>query len=248
MDTCVIVIPARMGASRFPGKPLVDLLGKPMVQWVVEAARASGIADRVIVAAPDQEILDACAKFGGEAVLTSHSHPTGTDRIAEVAQKVPAEIYVNVQGDEPLIDPATIRACVNPMLHDPSVEMASVFATCQDHEIDNPACVKVVTDLDSNALYFSRYPIPFPRNERREPVKKHIGLYAFRRDLLSRFATWEPTDLEGVESLEQLRFLAHGVRIRMSLGEGTQTAIDTPEQVEEVCRILRSRMHASEGH
>lgn len=240
--SCVVVIPARMGSTRFPGKPLCDLLGKPMVQWVVEASRAADIADRVVVATPDAEIAEACARFGAQAVLTSPDHPTGTDRLAEVARTLHADVYVNVQGDEPLVSPESIRACAAPMLADAGVSMASVFSGCPPREWDDPSVVKVVTDAEGYALYFSRFPIPYPRNERPSPVKKHVGLYAYRADVLHAFATWPMGDLEQAESLEQLRFLHNGVRIRMSEGQGAELAVDTPEQAEQVRAILRSRL------
>lgn len=239
---CVIVIPARMGASRFPGKPLVNLLGKPMVQWVWEAAASAGVGDRVVVATPDTEIVEACASFGAEAVLTSHDHPTGTDRIAEVAERVVADVYVNVQGDEPLIRAESIKACADPLLGNSGITMGSVFSECPPDEYDEPATVKVVTDSEGFALYFSRYAIPFPRNERRVPVKKHVGLYAYRRDTLLSFRTWPMSNLEVAESLEQLRFMHHGVRIFMAPGAGTELAVDTPEQADQVRRILESRL------
>lgn len=143
---CLIVIPARMGSTRFPGKPLVDLCGKPMLQWVYEACVAAGVGDGIVVATPDWEIQDACKSFGAEAVLTSQEHPTGTDRIAEVAKGLEAEVYINVQGDEPLIRSATVTVCAAPMLKDPAIEMASVFSPCPIEEVDNPSTVKVVTD------------------------------------------------------------------------------------------------------
>lgn len=236
--SCVIVIPARMGASRFPGKPLADLCGKPMIQWVYEAAVASGIGEQVVIAAPDQEIIEACTSFGAESVLTSPNHPTGTDRIAEVARKIEADVYVNVQGDEPLIKPSSIAACAQPLLSDERIQMGSVFCVCTAAEHDNPATVKVVTDLNNFALYFSRHPIPFERNPRIGPVKKHIGLYAYRRQPLLEFAQWGMSPLETAESLEQLRFMEHGVRIFMSEAEGTELAVDTPDQADQVRRIL----------
>jgi 3-deoxy-manno-octulosonate cytidylyltransferase (CMP-KDO synthetase) len=228
-----------MGSTRFPGKPLCDLLGKPMVQWVYEAALASGVADEVIVAAPDQEIIDACAKFGARALLTSFDHQTGTDRIAEVADKVQADVYVNVQGDEPLIQSSSIKACAQPLLDNSSIQMGSVYSECAENEFDNPAVVKVVTDNDEFALYFSRHPIPFARNARVKPVKKHVGLYAYRRDALLNFAKWPMGVLETAESLEQLRFMENGVRIYMAPAAGTELAVDTPEQADEVREILR---------
>lgn len=227
-----------MASTRFPGKPLVDLLGKPMIQWVVEAAIASGVATRVMVATPDAEILEACRGFGAEAVLTRADHPSGTDRIAEVALGYRADVYVNVQGDEPLIRPATIRACAEPLLADPELKMASVYSECPPSEIDSPDVVKVVTDSDGFALYFSRCPIPFPRNQRFQPVKKHVGIYAYRSDVLRRFSGWRAGALEQAESLEQLRFLENGVRIKMAHGAGTELAVDTPEQADEVRRLL----------
>lgn len=238
---CAIVIPARMGSTRFPGKPLVDLMGKPMVQWVVEAAHRAEIAERVIVATPDREILDACRSFGAEALLTRNDHPTGTDRIAELAETVTAEVYVNVQGDEPLIRPESIRACAQPLLEDATVPMGSVYSDCPDEEAENPAVVKVVTDLQGFALYFSRFPIPYPRAFRSQPLKKHVGIYAYRREVVQAFSTWPQSPLEKAESLEQLRFMENGIRIRMSEGAGSELAVDTPEQAEEVRRILAAR-------
>jgi 3-deoxy-manno-octulosonate cytidylyltransferase (CMP-KDO synthetase) len=235
---CAIVIPARMGSSRFPGKPLVDLMGKPMVQWVVEAAQAAEVADRVIVATPDAEIYDACRAFGAEAAITRADHPSGTDRIAEVAERLDADVYVNVQGDEPLLPAATIRALAAPMIEG-TYPVGSVFAPCPKEETDNPAVVKVVMRLDGSALYFSRHAIPYPRGDRR--LFKHIGLYAYRRAALEAFVKVEPTPLERAESLEQLRFLEMGYAIQMFEGSGSALAVDTPEQAEEVRRILAAR-------
>jgi 3-deoxy-manno-octulosonate cytidylyltransferase (CMP-KDO synthetase) len=230
-----------MGSTRFPGKPLVDLLGKTMVQRVYEAAIESNVGDQVVVATPDPEIMEACESFGATGVLTRHDHITGTDRIAEVAEKIVAEVYVNVQGDEPLIQPSSIAACAEPLLHDPSIQMGSVFCDCLESEENDPSAVKVVTDESGFALYFSRCPIPFPRNPRQVSLKKHLGLYAFRRDPLMQFSKWQPTALELTESLEQLRFLGNGIRIKMSMSVGAELAIDTPEQADEVRRILASR-------
>lgn len=238
---CAIVIPARMDSTRFPGKPLADLCGKPMVQWVWEAAMAAGVADRVLIATPDEAIIQACNAFGAESILTSDRHPTGTDRIAEVAQQVEADVYVNVQGDEPLIKPQTIRDCAEAVLDHPEVEMASAWCPCPPEDQDNPAAVKVVTEAADFALYFSRHAIPFPRSTRVEPVKKHVGIYVFGRNALLGFAEWPQSPLEIAESLEQLRFLHYGVRIKMVHVEPTEVAVDTPEQAEEARRWLAQR-------
>ncbi|MBX3118979.1 MAG: 3-deoxy-manno-octulosonate cytidylyltransferase [Fimbriimonadaceae bacterium] len=245
---CVIVVPARMASTRFPGKPLVDLCGKPMIQWVCEAASESGMADRIIVATPDQEIIEACVGFGTEAMLTSYDHPSGTDRVAEVARAVGANYYVNVQGDEPLINPITIRRLARLMVDDPKRQVATSYCECPSEEEENPAVVKVVTDGQDRALYFSRYPIPFPRNQRRAPLKKHIGIYAYRQPALEQFTHWAMGDLEQSESLEQLRFLENGVGIAMSEGIESELAVDTPEQAEEVRGILSARMRRTDSH
>ena len=233
MLSSAIVIPARMGSTRFPGKPLVDLCGKPMIQWVYERSVASGVGTQVIVATPDEEIIEACLRFGAPSVLTRMDHPTGTDRIAEVAEKVQADVYINVQGDEPLIDIETIQSIIQPF-SDAGVRMASVFSECPESEIDNPSVVKVVTDLGGNALYFSRCSIPYPRIPRTAPAKKHIGIYAYRRDVLLEYPSWSQTPLELSESLEQLRFLENGVGIRMVPGQGSIISVDTPDQADEV--------------
>ncbi len=239
--TCAIVIPSRMGSTRFPGKPLCDLLGKPMVQWVYEAAVASQVTPTVIVATPDQEIVDACHSFGATAMLTSPHHPSGTDRIAEVADSFPADFYINVQGDEPLIQTSDIQACAQPLIDDPSIAMASVMTECPEHEIENHAVVKVVVDMADFALYFSRLPIPYNRNPRVAPVRKHIGIYAYRHSVVEEFGHWKQSPLESAESLEQLRFMEHGIRIKMAHGHGSALAVDTPEQAEAVRQLLAER-------
>jgi 3-deoxy-manno-octulosonate cytidylyltransferase (CMP-KDO synthetase) len=236
----VVVIPARMASTRCPGKPLRVLAGKPMVQWVYEAALNAALPKRVLVATPDSEIVSAVKDFGGEAILTSANHTTGTDRIAEVAQKVEAVAYVNVQGDEPLIEPASIDACAKPVA-DGVAEMASVYDCAADSEVDDPNVVKVVTDPAGNALYFSRSSIPFARSQSGLRIKKHVGLYAYTGAALASFASWEPTPLEKTEVLEQLRFLENGIQIKMSYAPGTPLAVDTPEQADEAARLLAAR-------
>jgi len=237
---CVIVIPARMASTRFPGKPLVDLCGRPMVQWVYDAAVQSQVSNRVVVATPDEEIYSVAKAFGAEAVMTRQDHPSRTDRLAEVESHFDAEVFLNVQGDEPLIDPKTIQACAAPFVM-PEVAMSSVFTDCHPDEEHNPAAVKVVTDLAGYALYFSRYAIPFERNPRGESLKKHVGIYGFRKETLLAFSKWPQSPLEQAESLEQLRFLENGVRIKMERGEASPVAVDTPEQAEAVRAILAER-------
>lgn len=236
-----IVIPARMASTRFPGKPLVDLVGKPMIQWVVERARAAEITDRILVATPDDDILSVCEKLGVEAVRTRLDHPSGTDRLAEVAQNLEVDVFINVQGDEPLIRPETIRACAQPFSADPAVRVSSVWSPLPEEEAENPAVVKVVTAANGDALYFSRYPIPLSRSGAPVARKKHVGIYGYRRDVLLEFPSWTMGLLEAAESLEQLRFLENGVAIRMSQGEGSELAVDTPEQAEEVRSLLEAK-------
>lgn len=242
---CLIVIPARMASTRFPGKPLAPLAGKPMVQWVWESACQVREADAVVIATPDQEIMDAARGFGADAELTRADHPSGTDRLAEVAQRRPAEAYVNVQGDEPMVGPDTISVCARALLDDPSVQVASLWAPAEPHEVEDPSVVKVVLADGGDALYFSRYAIPYPRSARQAPVRKHLGLYAFRNHALQWFASSRPGALEQTESLEQLRFLEGGWRIRMAQGQPTPVAVDTPEQAEQADRLLRLRVQGA---
>lgn len=231
------VIPARLASTRLPRKVLRELAGELLLAWVYRAAKACPLLDEVVVAADSEEVQAVCRERGWPCVMTSPDLPSGTDRLHAVSQQMDATIYVNVQGDEPLVPPEAIRACAAPLLADSTVEMGSVFAPCPEEEWDNPAVVKVVTALNGDALYFSRYAVPFPRSPR--TVEKHLGLYAFRRDVLRRFATWPQTPLEIAESLEQLRFLENGVRIRMSEGQGSALAVDTPEQAEQVREAIR---------
>lgn len=232
----VAVIPARMGSTRFPGKPLTDLAGRPMIEWVYRAVREATIPREVYIATPDVEIADAATSFGAEVVMTRNDHSTGTDRVAEAAEKIGADAYVNVQGDEPLVPPIAVDACAKLLLD--GAEMSSVYCWAEDAELENPAVVKVVTDLQGRALYFSRSVIPHARAPRVERVKKHMGIYGYRASVLSRFSDWEPTPLERTEMLEQLRFMEHGIEIHMALTEGSPIAVDTPEQAAIASELL----------
>jgi 3-deoxy-manno-octulosonate cytidylyltransferase (CMP-KDO synthetase) len=239
------VIPARYTSSRFPGKPIASIAGKPMIQHVFERVRRAQRVSRTLVATDEPRIRDAVEEFGGHAVLTRRDHTTGTDRVAEVAAHIPAEIYINVQGDEPLIDPTTIDGLVAALGEDPAVQVASATgAIVQPNDIMDPNVTKVVRDFDGNALYFSRAPIPWVR-DRQETVAarhwKHIGLYAFRREALLDFPTLPPGELERLEQLEQLRWLENGYRIRMVETEYDAISVDVPADIDRVEKLLANR-------
>jgi 3-deoxy-manno-octulosonate cytidylyltransferase (CMP-KDO synthetase) len=237
------VIPARHASSRFPGKPLAPIAGKPMIQHVVERAREAKSLTGVIVATDDAKIKSAVESFGGEAILTRADHRTGTDRVAEVAAHRQADIYLNVQGDEPLIDSGAIDALVSAMLEDDSIQIAGpCVAITQPNDIMDPHITKVVRDFDGNALYFSHAPIPWVRDSPDSITPhhwKHIGMYAFRRDALLEFPTLPPGELERIEQLEQLRWLENGYRIRIIETEYDAISVDVPADVERVEKLLR---------
>ena len=236
------IIPARYASTRFPGKPLALLAGKPMVQWVYERACQAELLNEVIIATDDQRIFDAVKKFGGRVVMTRHDHPSGSDRIAEVATTSDAEIIVNIQGDEPLIEPAAIDLGVKILLDHPAAQVGTLVRPLRDAaDLRNPNIVKVALAQDYTALYFSRSAIPFCRGARldeewlqQHTYFKHIGLYIFRRDMLLQFVKWPMGVLERVESLEQLRLLEHGVKIRVAVTEYEARGVDTEEDLEAV--------------
>lgn len=250
------VIPARYGSTRFEGKPLADILGKPMIQRVYEGVRESKLIGDVVVATDDQRIIDAVKSFGGRAVMTSPTHSTGTDRVAEVARTLKSEIIVNVQGDEPLIKGDIIDKAIRPLLTDDTLELSTLMARIEEvRDWLNPHIVKVVADQEDFALYFSRSPIPFPRDlqigrlesnpfgtNRPLPkrVFKHIGVYVFRRKFLLHFSKMKPTPLEKLEKLEQLRALENGHRIKVTVVEYEPVCVDTPEDIQKVEALLTS--------
>ena len=243
------VIPARYASTRFPGKPLADLGGKPMIQWVCEGAARCSLIDQVIVATDDTRIAAAVTAFGGTAVMTRPDHPTGTDRLAEVAAGLDSDLIVNVQGDEPLIDPLMIEAAVKPLLADPAIPMGTLKTPLISlEEFRNPNVVKVVTDRQGFALYFSRAPIPHPRDFadqlekrwRELATAKHVGLYVYRRDFLLAFPKLQPTPLEEQENLEQLRALEHGYRIFVAETAMGVQGVDTPEDLERVKKCFQA--------
>jgi 3-deoxy-manno-octulosonate cytidylyltransferase (CMP-KDO synthetase) len=239
----VVVIPSRYAATRLPGKPLVNLAGKPMVQRVYEQAKLAQTIHRVLVATDDQRIVEAVQSFGGEVRMTRSDHRTGTERIAEVAAHEPGDVFVNVQGDEPLIDPVAIDTAVAALLEDPPAQIATV-ATPIRHvpDIMDPNVVKTVLDFDSNALYFSRAPVPWVRDtQQKVHVKywKHLGLYVFQRDALLEYPMLPQGELEKIEQLEQLRWLENGWKIRVAEVEHDAVSVDVPEDVARVEKLLQ---------
>jgi len=249
----IAVIPARYGSTRFPGKSLALIQGKPMIQWVYERTKRSKLVDRVLVATDDDRIMQAVAAFDGEAVMTSTDHPTGTDPIAEVAQGLDCDIIVNVQGDEPLIEPAMIDEAINPLKNDAAIVMGTVCKQIDSREeAFDPNVVKVVLDEQGFALLFSRAPIPWDRDAwagKRSldelplttALYKHIGLYVYRREFLLRYAGLPQTRIEHVEKLEQLRALGHGYRIRAVITEYESFGVDIPGDLSKILNRLQER-------
>jgi 3-deoxy-manno-octulosonate cytidylyltransferase (CMP-KDO synthetase) len=241
------VIPARYHSTRLPAKPLADILGKPMVQWVYEIAQQAKSLDEVVVATDDQRIADVVKNFGGQAVMTSASHNSGTDRVAEVAAAFDAQLVVNIQGDEPLLDPMMIDECVralkDALVADNSIGLSTVIKQVGETGFHDPGVVKVVRDARGRALYFSRSLIPFPRNRPETyTVFEHIGLYAYTVECLAHLSKLPPAHLEQLEGLEQLRALENGILIQTveTKYEGELVSVDTIEDLERV-RLLRSR-------
>ena len=210
------LIPARYGSTRLPGKPLKLICGKPMIQRVYERCAGCRTLDSVCVVTDDARIVEAVEVFGGTAVMTRADHPSGTDRLAEAVKSIAADVVVNIQGDQPFIDPVMIEEAVGPVLEDETVELCTLmYPITRERDLTDPGVVKVVVDLKGNALYFSRSLIPYARNKTSQRVFEHVGAYVYRRDTLLRIAQLPPTPLEQTESLEQLRWLEHAYRIRV---------------------------------
>jgi 3-deoxy-manno-octulosonate cytidylyltransferase (CMP-KDO synthetase) len=239
----VIVIPARYGATRLPGKPLVSLAGQPMIQRVYERAKLAARAHRVIVATDDERILKAVESFGGDARMTRPDHRTGTERVGEVAAHEKGDVFVNVQGDEPLLDPAAVDAAIDALLEEPAASIATVATPIKTPaDIMDPNVVKTVLDFDNNGLYFSRAPIPWVRDTAGKiQVRhlKHLGLYVFQRDALLEYPTLPQGELERIEHLEQLRWLENGWKIRVAEVEHDAVSVDVPEDVARVEKLLQ---------
>ncbi|MCX8036044.1 MAG: 3-deoxy-manno-octulosonate cytidylyltransferase [Candidatus Sumerlaeia bacterium] len=245
--TTLAVIPARYAATRLPGKPLADIHGKPLIQWVVERARTCRHIDRVIVATDDRRIYDAVLAFGGEARMTSPDCNSGSDRIAEVIRTLPCDLVVNIQGDEPMIATESVNLAVEALLRDSDCPVSTAKVAIYDRaEYESPHAVKVVTDARGYALYFSRSPIPNRIRTGPDAAPdgktlwgyKHLGLYVYRRQALLDFVSWPPSPLEQTEKLEQLRYLDHGYRIRVVETPFDSVGVDTPEDLERVRALL----------
>jgi len=245
------VIPARYASTRFEGKAVADIMGKPMVQHVYERVARAGLVSEVIIATDDERIAAAVRAFDGRVEMTSHEHATGTDRIAEVAGRLDSDIIVNVQGDEPLIEPAMIDETIRPLIEDPAIVMSTLKSRIKNlHDFLSPNVVKVVTDWEGFALYFSRSPIPNFRDKWNDLKDekfasgrllsyKHVGLYVYRREFLLQYAQMSPTYLELAEKLEQLRALENGYRIKVVETEHESIGVDTPADLEKVLEKLR---------
>ena len=247
------VIPARYASTRFPAKALADIMGKPMIQHVFERTARARLVSEVLVATDDERIAAVVRGFGGRAEMTAVDHETGTDRLAEVARRIDADIIVNVQGDEPLIDPDTIDLAIQPLVADPNLEMGTLKARIRTlHDFLSPNVVKVVTDQQGNALYFSRSPLPNFRdkwNDLKDEAfasgrllcYKHIGLYVYRRPFLIAYAGLAPTPLEQAEKLEQLRALENGYRIRVVETPHDSIGVDVPSDLDKVLEKLQKQ-------
>ena len=230
--TVLAILPARYGSTRFPGKPLTPIAGRPMIQHVWERTRAARSVDAVLVATDDDRIRKACEGFGAEVAMTREDHPTGTDRLAEVAARYDHDVIVNVQGDEPLIEGFVIDAAVEALVGDADAAMSTIVHRAEAAAYDDPNRVKVVVDANGFALYFSRAPIPYRRKDTGILPLQHVGLYVYRRDFLLEIVTLPRSPAERTEELEQLRALENGYRIRAAEIEGwTSVPVDIPEDV-----------------
>ncbi len=235
------VIPARLASTRLPGKVLRTIAGVPMIEWVYRAARACSQLDDVLIATDSEQILTLAREHGWSAMLTSHSCVSGSDRVVQVSQRIPAEIYVNIQGDEPMLRTEHIDALLRPFERQ-SVEVSTLSTPCKPDEIKNPNAVKVVTAPDGRALYFSRATIPFDRDRSdKSPCQKHLGLYAYRSTALELFSQLPPSPLETIERLEQLRFLENGIDIFVESTPYDTIGVDTEEDLRAVEAILSLR-------
>ena len=233
----IAVIPARLASTRLPRKMLREIRGRPLIVWVYQAVRSSPLLDDVIVATDANDILEACNQHGCQARMTSGKHRSGTERVHEIAQSVAADVYLNVQGDEPMVQAAHIAALVELMEND-SIPVGTLRTPASAEDIANPNAVKVVTDLNNRALYFSRSTIPYDRDASQPQYFKHLGIYAYRKPALNRFVTLPESSLERAERLEQLRFLENGIPIYAAVTPYDSIGVDTEEDLTRVIKLL----------
>jgi 3-deoxy-manno-octulosonate cytidylyltransferase (CMP-KDO synthetase) len=236
----IAIIPARLASTRLPRKMLREIAGKPLVGWAYEAVRSSALLSEVVIATDSEEIMEACRRHGWNARMTSSTHRSGTERVHEVSNSMPADVYVNVQGDEPLVHSEQIATLLH-VMKDPAVQVGTVKTPCPQKEVSNPNAVKVVTTPDGRALYFSRATIPFDRDKTEPRYFKHLGLYAYRKPALDLFVSQPESTLEKSERLEQLRFLENGITIYVGETPYDSVGVDTEEDLQRAAEILRKR-------
>jgi 3-deoxy-manno-octulosonate cytidylyltransferase (CMP-KDO synthetase) len=239
----IAFIPVRYDSTRFPGKPLALISGNPMIQHAYKSALLCHEFSDVFVATDDERILNCVHEFGGKTIITAKNHPSGTDRIAEAVQKMSLDkddLVVNIQGDQPYFEPSSITQMITPLMEDSGIQMSSLkYRLTDEKEVKNTNNVKVVTDKEGFALFFSRYPIPFYRNPKSVKIHyKHLGFYAYRHDFLHRFASFPVGQLESAEKLEQLRVLENGCRIKMEDSPSDSVEVDTPEDIKKVEEMI----------
>jgi len=236
----IAVIPARLASTRLPRKMLREIAGKPLVGWVYEAVRSSSLLADVIIATDSDEILEACRSHGWKTQMTSPAHRSGTERVHEISNSIAADVYINVQGDEPLVRSEQIATLLD-VMKDPAVQVGTVMTPCPSEEVKNPNAVKVVTIPGGRALYFSRATIPFDRDGTDPRYFKHLGLYAYRKPALDLFVSQPESTLEKSERLEQLRFFENGIAIYVGETSYDSVGVDTEEDLQRVTEILRKR-------
>lgn len=234
----IAIVPARLASTRLPRKMLREIAGKPLVGWAYEALRSSPLLADVIIATDSPEIFETCRRHAWKAQMTAASHRSGTERVHEVSNSVEADIYLNVQGDEPLVRPEQVAGLIE-LMKDPAVSVGTIKTPCSPEEIANPNVVKVVTARDGKALYFSRAAVPFDRDRSHPSYYKHLGLYAYRKPALNDFVSWPESVLEKTERLEQLRFLENGTPLYVAETPFDSVGVDTEEDLNRVAEILQ---------
>ena len=236
------VIPSRYKSSRFPGKPLAEICGKPMIYWVYQQVMKVPEFDEVYVATDDEKIEAVCKEYNMNVIMTSDKHQTGTDRLGEVAEKIEADFYVNIQGDEPMIEPETIQKVITYKLEHPDTEVINTITPIKEEmEITRNTCVKVVTNAQDDGIYLSRSPIPYPKKGQDITYYKHLGLYGLTRKALQFYANAERTKLEQIEDIEMLRFVENHINIKFVTVDSATIGVDCPEDIARVEAVMKSR-------